>query len=495
MIEVGSASGHLVVGVLWVMGLLVAVVELRVPAARRVAAGLALAAIGIAAVLAGLLWPGDADLLLAGGGLKLDGFALFVQAFVLVGAMFSLLLGRHLGERWQAGSNGLLLLSAAGVALVAMAVDLVALVAGFVAAVLPLLGLAAIRRNQIGREGALKGMVLCALGTSLLGLGTALMASRTGTTSFEGLRAFFEQGPWVGSDPMLVVAMALVLSGLGLFLAVVPFHMLFTDLADGLPAPAALLLVGGLLATGLAACGRVVLVAFGPVNSTGPGYLSWSEVLHTAGLLAMLIGNSVALVQRKLKRLLTSLAVGQAGLVLLALAAAGQLDETQAADRGRAVAGLLVFLAVHAINWVGLFLALAAVEGESQRPGVASLQGLARRHPWLASAIGLALLCMAGMPLTAGFFARLYLLDSMVVAGWIGTAVAVALSLGLVLVMTLGLVVAMFMRPARDDVQIHSSGWLTLIAWLASLVILLLGILPGGFLELALRSAESLTGL
>ena len=85
-------------------------------------------------------------------------------------------------------------------------------------------------------------------------------------------------------------------------------------------------------------------------------------------------------------------------------------------------------------------------------------------------------------------------MEAMVAAGWIGTAVTVALSLGLVLVMTLGLVVAMFMRPAADEVQIHTSPWLTLIAWLASLAILLLGILPGGFMELALRSAAPLIG-
>ncbi len=494
MIPVGAASGHLVVGVLWLLGVTVAVLEQRVPRARRAAFAMALGAVSTAALLAVALWPGDATIPLAGGALRLDGFALFVQAFALAGAVGCLLLGRNRPAGWPPGANGLLLMSAAGVALVAMAVDLIAVMVGFAVAFIPLLGLAALRDDDDGREAAIKGAVLVLLALALLGMGTALLACRSGATGLDAIRAFFIQSAWIGDDPLQVAAMALVLAGLGLFLAVVPLHMLFTDLAEGLPAPASLLLTGSLMAAGLAAAGRVLLVGFGPEAVSGPGYLSWPDVIHAAGLLALLVGNAMALVQRRLKRLLACLAFGQAGLGLLAVAAIGSLGGGPGSGSVQAVAGLLAFLAVHAVNWLGLFIAVGSVEMPGERVGLGRLEGLAREHPWLAAAVGLALLCMAGMPLTAGFFVRLYLLDTMVAAGWLGTAVVVALSLGLVLVMSLGLVTAMFMRPRPADLQLQRTIWLDLAAWLASLTILVLGVLPGGVFELAQRSAVALLG-
>jgi NADH-quinone oxidoreductase subunit N len=188
------------------------------------------------------------------------------------------------------------------------------------------------------------------------------------------------------------------------------------------------------------------------------------------------------------------LAAGQAGLVLVTLAAIGDMG---AAGRqlavSRAVGGVLVFLAVHAINWVGLFVAVEVIASGGSDPKVNRLSGLAHRHPWMAVAIGLAVLCMAGMPLTAGFFSRFYLLSAMVEAGWTATAVATALSLGLVLVMSLGLVATMVMHPESQE-TVRISPALTLVAVLSSVTILVLGILPGGILAAAIQSAASLLG-
>jgi len=105
--------------------------------------------------------------------------------------------------------------------------------------------------------------------------------------------------------------------------------------------------------------------------------------------------------------------------------------------------------------------------------------------------VGLSLVCMSGLPLTAGFFVRLYLLETMLAAGWTASAVAVALSLGLVLVMSLGLVGAMVLRPPREGAAVRSSPALGLVAGLASLIILGLGFLPGGLMSLAVDAAAA----
>jgi NADH-quinone oxidoreductase subunit N len=294
----------------------------------------------------------------------------------------------------------------------------------------------------------------------------------------------------------MVVGLGLVLAGLGCFVAAVPFHMWFVDVVEGLPVPAALLLSGGVMAASLAAVTRVLLVGFQPVVMSGFGYLSWTAILHALGLAALLICNALALVQRRLKRMLAYLAAGQAGLVLVTLAAIGDMGAVgRQLAVSRAVGGVLVFLAVHALNWVGLFVAVEVIAGGVKLdPKISRLSGLAHRHPWMAVAIGLAVLCMAGMPLTAGFFSRFYLLSAMVQAGWTATAAVAALSLGLVLVMSLGLVATMVMQPVKPD-KLHISPTLMLVAAVSAVTILALGILPGGILDVAIQSAASLLGI
>ncbi|MBW1810066.1 MAG: hypothetical protein JRJ87_17850 [Deltaproteobacteria bacterium] len=486
----GTAGGYTMIGVLWGMGILVTILGARSPRSPRPVVLLALAALAGSTTLAGLLWNSIPSATFAGGGMRLDGFASFVQVFVLLGALCALLLGNHAQHRWRTGSSGLILLSAAGASLLVMAWDLMGVMVGFIGALIPLWGLSALYAGESGREGALKGMVIGVLGTALIGLGSALMLARTGTTHFLGIRIYLSNADWIGSDPLLVAALALVLAGVGCMIAAVPFHMWFVDVVEALPIPGSLLLSGGILAAGLAAICRMLLVGFEPVADSGPGYLSWTSVLHGVGIAALVVCNAMALVQRRLKRMIGYLAAGQAGLVLVTLAAVGGIDQPAV---NRALGGILVFLAVFAVNWVGLFVAVSAVEdGQGNDPKIGRLRGLAKDHPWLTVAVGLALLCMAGMPLTAGFFSRLYLLETLVEAGWTGTAVVAALSLGLVLVMSLGLVAAMVMRPGKAGTEVRVTGPLTLVAILVSVTILLFGILPEGILDIAIRSAGSL---
>jgi len=487
------AGGYLIIGILWATGILVTVLECRLTRASATTFLLTLCSLLSVVGLSVWLFAQGAEAVFAGGEFRLDLFSLFVQAFVFLGALCALLLATPGRKDWFPGSSGLILLSVAGASALSMAWNLMAVVIGFVGALVPLWGLAALRSDGHGREGALKGMIMGSLAAALTGMGAALLLVRTGTTNFEGIRQYLLAADWIGSDPLLVIALALILAGTGCFVAAVPFHMHFVDVVESLSGPGALLMSGCILAAGLAAVARMLLVGFQPVIDSGPGYSSWMSVLHGVGIAALLVCNALALVQRKLKRMLAYLAAGQGGLVLLTLAATGHISSSDPVLAQKAMGGILVFLAVFTVNWVGLFVAVEAVGGvDGADPDIGRLQGLAREHPWLAVAVGLALLCMAGMPLTAGFFPRLYLLEAMVDAGWTKTAVVAALSLGLVLVTSLGLVAAMVMHRAREASSVKVSCRLSVVAVISSLAILLLGILPGGILYLAIRSATSL---
>ncbi len=488
----GAWGGYLTLGLAWVPGILIAVLDARFPRSQRRLTYLAMAVLAGECFQSAWLWSSEPGVVFAGSGLRLDGFSIFIQSLVFLGALCALMLGNGRQGKMRPGSVGLILLSTTGAAVLAMAWDLIGVTAGFIGALVPLWGLAALHSNGHGREGALKGMLMGLLAAALMGMGAAFVLARVGTTHFLGIRVFLQTHALIGSDPLMVVALALLLAGAGCLVAAVPLHMWFVDVVESLPVPGALVLSGGLMAAGLAAVGRMLLVGFLPASESGPGYLSWTSILHAAGIAALVACNALALVQPRLKRMIAYLAAGQGGLVLVTLAAVGKISTVDTDLACKATGSILVFIAVYAVNWIGLFVAVAAVEGpEGEDPGIGRLQGLAGEHPWLAVAAGLALLCMSGMPPTAGFFSRLYLLEAMVDAGWVATAVVAALSLGLVLVMSLGLVAAMVLRPARSGAVLRLSPSLTLVAMLSSLAILLLGILPGGILDLAVRSASA----
>ncbi len=486
-------SGYFIAGLLWTVGLCVAIWGGYCQRRQKVVELIALASPALVVLWASWAGPVESPDVFAGSGMRQDAFSLFVQIFVLTTAFCALLLGQHLKQRWQPGSSGLILLSAAGAVTLPMAWDLIGLLAGFVATLLPLWGLAAMQGTAWGREGALKGTIAGALGAGLLGLGTALLLVRTGTTQLVGTHGYFASAGWIGQDPMVIGALALLLAGVGCFVAAVPFHMWFVDAVESLPIPGALFLSGGVMAAGLAAVTRMLFLGFLPVAESGPGYVGWIEVVHGVGLVALLVCNALALVQGRLKRMIAYLAAGQAGMALVAIAAAGSVSVADASALDGAVGAVLVFLAVFAVNWIGLFVAVATIDQEEGAdPAIVRLRGLAKSHPGLALAIGLSLLCMAGMPFTAGFFSRLVLLETMVEAGWLVTAILAALSLGVVLVMSLGLVAAMVMRPQGEQENTAVSPSLALVAVLCSVAILLEGILPGGLLDLAIRSARAL---
>jgi NADH-quinone oxidoreductase subunit N len=470
------------VALFWLPALVCAGLEFAIPAWKTLRGALTLLLPPLVLSGIALAWPaGDGSSLASTG----DGYSRFALSVVWVLVFFALGLRRAEATFRADGSDTLLLLSAAGASLLQVAVDLFAVLAGFALTLVPVWGLASISGTDEGREAALKGMLAGILSLVLLALGTALLLAATGQTTVGGIAAFLNGRPPGAPLPQLLVpGLALAMAGLGLFAAAVPLHMWFADLADGLPPSASLWLTGGVLAAGLASTTRILIAMLSPLSDHVPP--DWVELLRGIGLLALLVANAVALVQSRLQRLAGYLAAGQTGFVLLGIACAGELrGESEAV-----VGGILAFLWVHALTFAALYAGLSGLAARSPRVG--HLEGLARHHPWKAAVIGLALLCLAGMPLTAGFFSRLALLETMVRAGWTGTAVLAALSLGLVLVMSLGLVATMVMRPAPQSETRPWHPGPALAAFIAAAAILTMGFLPGGLLRIALRAAEGL---
>lgn len=416
------------------------------------------------------------------------GYCRLLQLLAVLSGLGSLLLGRD--DAPGAGSEGLVLLAMAGACLTAQSGDMLSVPVALFASQLPLWAMAAAAGKR-GREGALKALVLGIAALALAGSGAAIWLAKAGGIRLVDLRAFWLGG---GYDTLGAAGLALWLCGMATLLAVVPVHMWAVDFVEALPRSGALFLLAGIVTVGLGALVRVLLVAFGGLAAPATGVAGWAPVLQLGGLAGLLLTGAVVLGQQKLRRMFANLVAGQVGLVLVVLATAGYLVVSTPQLAERAAAAVIFFLAINVVTWMGLFLALQLVEPGVESCEIVHLHGLAGRRPLLALVIGLALLCVAGMPPTAGFWTRWLVLQVLVEAGQVTVAVVLALSLGLQLVVSLGLVTAMF-RPGGKAVARHpASAGLQVVAWSVSLVMILVGLLPGRIVELCLATVNGLLG-
>lgn len=362
-----------------------------------------------------------------------DPFALVVQFLVLGGALLAAVLSLPAvrDERLPAGEYWFLLLSsAAGAALLAASRDLATLVIALEVASLPAFALVGLRRGERrSSEAALTFFLSSVTATAVMLLGVSFVYAATGSLH---LTTIAEQLPAVAPRHATLAGagVALTLVGFAFKTAAAPFHFWVPDAYAGAPLPVAayLSVIGKVVGfTGIA---LVTLLGF-------PSYAHiWGPALAVLAALTMTVGNLGALRQRVDRargavRLLAWSSVGQAGYLLVPLAAAatavqdGDRQEVSAA-LGSTVAYALMYAAVN----LGAFAVAAHVGRTSAASGgrLADYRGLHGRSPLAALALGFFLLCLAGLPPgVIGLFAKVIVFRAAVTAGlgWLAVIMAV----------------------------------------------------------------------
>ena len=346
---------------------------------------------------------------------------LFFQATFLVAALLVTLasLSRPRGAAGSAVFFGLLLLATLGMALAAVATDLIFLLLALeVAAIASYLLVGYTRRDPRGLEAAMKFYIIGALSAALAFFGASLLYGAYGSTSL----TILGHGLPGGADGALALAgYAFLLVGLGFEITAVPFHMWAVDVYDGAPHEVSAFLAGGTKKAGIFA---VALAVVGPIlfaTGTAPGASATfrDSVQLTLALLAvatMTVGNVLALMQRTVKRLLAYSSISQAGYMLLGLAI-GTVP-------GLTGASFQVF--AHVFLKTGAFLVVAAVAVLGIGPEIEAWAGLGVRRPVLGAAFALMLLGLAGIPLTIGFFSKFVLFSAAVEAQGLAVWLAIA---------------------------------------------------------------------
>jgi NADH-quinone oxidoreductase subunit N len=335
--------------------------------------------------------------------LQIDSFACLYMAIILVSTLACVTLAHaYLGEG-KAGYPGnreelylLILMAAAGGLVLVAAQHLAGLFIGLELLSVPVYGLVAYAYfNKRSLEAGIKYMVLSAAGSAFLLFGMALLYADAGTLLFSGIGKAIEATGMPSSLASLGLAMMLV--GLGFKLSLVPFHLWTPDVYEGAPAP-----VAAFLATASKVAVFAVMVRLFQISpAASSGVLT--DVMSVIAVLSILVGNLLALTQTNLKRLLGYSSIAHFGYLMIAVVA----------SKGMAVEAIGVYLVTYVLTSLGAFGVITLMSSPYTGRDADALfeyRGLFWRRPYLTAVMTVMMLSLAGIPLTAGFIGKFYII-------------------------------------------------------------------------------------
>jgi NADH-quinone oxidoreductase subunit N len=382
------------------------------------------------------------------GMMVADGYSAFFNVLFLGTAGLSLLASaKYLDqEKLQYPEYSILLLfSTLGMMLMASALDLISVFIALEIMSLSVYVLVGFRRNdRKSNEAAMKYFILGAAASAILLYGSALLYGSTGTFVITEILTRVTTNPAL-LTPVYHLGAWMVLIGFLFKVAAVPFHMWMPDVYEGAPTPITGFMTTGIKAASFAAFVRVfIALGYGKdLAAAMEGRLH--DVLWILAVLTMLIGNLIALTQTNLKRMLAYSSIAHTGYLLVGMIAA---------PKGEAgFAPVVMYLATYTVMNLGAFAVLSMIAGRGDTGlNLHDLSGLSRKHPWLAFALAVFLFSMAGIPPTAGFASKYYLLYNAVQAKEIWLTVLAVLCSAIAVYYYLRVLVYMYMRePATGE--------------------------------------------
>lgn len=377
----------------------------------------------------------------------------------------------HAGEYFA-----LVCFGATGMMLMTCSVELLMVFIGLEISSISTYILAGFRKGQAtASESSIKYFLLGSFATAFFLYGIALCFGATGSTQITAIA----QGLTHTATPRMgLLAVAMVLIGLGFKVSAAPFHVWTPDVYQGAPAP-----VVGLMSTAPKAAVFAVLLRF-LFNATPSLHREWVVLIYILAVASMCIGNLGALMQRDVKRLLAYSSIAHAGYLLAAFTAA----------EPAAVAGACFYSAAYAAMNVGAFLIITELSGYAEGArSIDDFTGIAQRKPVLSGILAFFLLSLIGIPFTGGFFGKFYAFSAAVSGGYIWLAVIGLANSGVACFYYLRLLSALYARPHHDSLGYTPARRTTIPAGLAiagsALATLLLGIFPGHMLNLVQRAS------
>jgi NADH-quinone oxidoreductase subunit N len=407
--------------------------------------------------------------------LEVDHWSLFFTSLILIASLVTLVLSKETfsseGERKEEYYL-LLVLSVLGAVVLIQSSHMVSLLLGMELMGVALYAMIAFpERGQLPLEGAVKYLVLSACASAMLLYGFALIYAATGELSYAGIGA--RAALAYAENPMLMMAgSAMVLAGIGFKLSVAPFHMWTPDVYEGAPTP-----VTGFLATVSKSAVFVALSRF-YIDGALYQFSGLNTALVVLAIASMLVGNWLALRQKNIKRLLAYSSIAHFGYLLVVLIALTYLEADLVSQ------SITFYLTAYIVTTLAAFTIVSMVAGEdTAKQNISAFAGLFWSRPLEASALTVAMLSLAGIPLTAGFMAKFFVITVGIQSGLWGLLAVLVIASAIAIYYYLRIIFAMTQSAQSSG---NSANWqekLAAIVLMAS--ILALGSWPQPFIAYA----------
>jgi len=387
---------------------------------------------------------------------------------ILASVDFAEIRFEHKGEYY-----GLLLMATVGMMFLSGAGELIMLYVSLELATIPLYVMAAyMKRDLKSSEAGLKYLIIGGASSAMLLFGISLLYGMTGTTTLAQFHGWELASASMSSG--LVFATVTLVAGFGFKLAAAPFHMWAPDVYEGAPTPVTAYLSVASKAAGLVAFVRVF---FNPLLIASA---DWVTILEVVAVLAMVIGNLVALMQTNIKRMLAYSSIAQVGYVFVALAAVN----------GYSIVGMMIFLMAYLFANIGAFMVAIGFSNMTGSDQIDDYAGLIRRNPLVAVMMTIFMLSLVGIPPTAGFLGK-YWLFAAAVKEHIYWLVVVAVLMSVVSLFYYANVVRkMFFHRQEDESRIYYGPALGIGIAVSGILVILICLSPAIFFEWASQAAK-----
>lgn len=397
-----------------------------------------------------------------------DNYAVAFTAVIIVIAFLWFLMaeGFFKEETNQTDYFALVLFALVGAVIMVSYTNMAMLFLGIEILSIPMYILAGSNKTDVSsNEAAFKYLIMGAFATGFLLFGIALIYGATGSFDLKEITIAVTSG--IALSSIFYVGVLLMLIGMAFKVSAAPFHFWAPDVYQGAPTMITAFMATIVKTAAFAAFLRLFSTTFMSVSGT------WMHVVWVMAALTLLVGNITAVVQTSTKRMLAYSSVAHAGYMLLALLA----------GNGYSNSAILFYAAAYSIASIGTFCIINIVSTAKNSDGVDSFNGLAKTNPFLAIVMTIALLSLAGIPPTAGFFAKYYIFTSAFAAGNV-TLVLIAIIASLIGVYYyFRLIIAMYFKESTDEaVEVESNHKLLLL--FVAIVIIAMGVFPDCIIKL-----------
>jgi NADH-quinone oxidoreductase subunit N len=450
----------------------------RKPGEKMPIGGLGIVGLVGAAVSTIMLWNRNAD---GFGVIVADNFGLFVTMTLVVVGVLTIMFSSQVVQRdgYPKGEYYTLVLFAiVGMMMMATANDLLVVFVALEILSLSVYVLTAIRRDSLrGTEAAFKYFLLGAFSSAFFLYGIAFTYGVTGSTRLTAVGSYLSAQA-LSDNPMVLMALGLLLVGFAFKISAVPFHMWTPDAYEGAPAIVTGFMSTGVKAAAFAAFARVFLSAFEPFKG------DWAPIVAGIAALTMILGTVVGVAQSNLKRMLAYSSIAHGGYLLVGLVAANQVGK----------AAILFYLLGYSVTNLAAFGVIALLGARDRdNDELRDYAGLWYSHPALAALMTVCLLSLGGLPPTVGFVGKWYIFSAAVGAGYYWLAIIGMLTSVVSVFFYLRVVVMMYMAdrtsaPASARVTMVGMAALTL----SIAAIFYLGILPAPVMNYAAESIATI---